>query len=138
TARIISQRFKTAVSKKHTYAFRHGGLMRALFSMQPLTVLDALMGGDAANAKAGIDVINSIRLVHTNPIDAVPDDQLLAWCNEQPSTRYPLAAAFVSVVQGGDDGAAAQWSTTARALLEAAPNKVEGFGQLGFRFSPQR
>jgi hypothetical protein len=137
TARLICQRFKIAVSKGETYAFHHGGLVRGLFSVQPFIVLNALLDGDEADARAGIKIINAIAGIHENPLDVVPDDQLLAWCNGQPLTRYPIAASLVTVVREGGEGAVVRWTPIAQGLLEAAPDKAAVLDQLIRRFIPR-
>jgi hypothetical protein len=61
--------------------------------------------------------------VDGNPVDVIPAETLLA-CRAAPSTRFLQAAAIITAVTGGTDGAAAQWTSSAHALLGKAPDRA--------------
>jgi len=98
-------------------------------------LLDELAAGNA-------DATDAIRLVEDaarfdgNPIDDLPTEVLLEWCGLASAERYSLAARLVTVVTGGENGAAAQWTPAARALLEEATDPVAVLSNLVSRLRP--
>jgi hypothetical protein len=135
-AREICRKLKDSVSKYETRAFGHEELLQALFGAQPAAALDELCAGDAAGLKRGIRVIDYFRSLSKNPLDAVSEAELLRWCNQEPKTRYPTAAAITTIFHGADEPGLRRWTNIALRLLERAPDRVEVLRQFIRRFSP--
>jgi hypothetical protein len=135
TARLIWQSLVATIRSHETHAYEQRGLLKALFATQPVVLMDELAtrGEDAAEA---IRVIEDAGRFEANPIDEVPRETLLEWCRLAPAERYPLAARLVTVVSGGENGAAAQWTAATRALLEEAPDPVAVLSNLVSRLRP--
>jgi hypothetical protein len=135
TARLICRDLVAAVGRNETYPFEQRGLLRALCATQPAATLDELVaGGEAPNELSRL--IEDAGRLDGNPIDEIPADTLLAWCRLAPDERFPLAARLVTVVIGGENGSAAQWSPAARALLDQAPDQVAVLSNLAGRLRP--
>jgi hypothetical protein len=125
------------VARGDTYATEQHGLLKGLFSTQPVAVLDEIGTGDPEHIAGMLRLVRDMaRFGDNNPIDAVSHDALLAWCGVDPPARFPIAALLVTPVQGGMDGAAAQWTPAASALLEEAPDRVAVLERLLKRFHP--
>jgi hypothetical protein len=138
TARLVWRNFAAAVARGDTYATEQHGLLKGLFSTQPAAVLDEIGTGDPKHIAGMLRLVrDSARFGDDNPIDAVSHDALLAWCGVEPPARFPIAALLVTPVQGGMDGAVAQWTPAARGLLEEAPDRVAVLEHLLKRFHPR-
>jgi hypothetical protein len=135
TARRIWQNLVAAVCGHETHPYKQRGLLKALFATQPLVLLDELAGGDE-DATEAIRLVEDAARFEANPIDDVPTETLLEWCRRAPAERFPLAAQLVTVVGGGENGGAAEWTSAARALLNEAPDLVAVLSNLVSRFRP--
>jgi hypothetical protein len=135
TARLIWRNLVGAIRSHETHAYEQSGLLKALFATQPLILLDEFAAGDE-DAAAAIGVVEHAALFEANPTDDVPLATLLEWCRREPTERFPLAAQLVTAVNGGENGAAAQWTPAARALLQEAPEPVAVLSNLVGRLRP--
>jgi hypothetical protein len=136
TARILWRNFADAVARNETYASEQHPLLKELFSGQPTALLDEIGTGDPEHINGMLRLVREATRFGDNPIDVVPADMLLAWCHKEPRLRFLLAASIVTPVQGGIDGAAAQWTPAATALLEEAPDRVAVLERFLKRFHP--
>ncbi len=136
TARLVWRNFVAAVTRQETYAFEQQGLIKALFSTQPAALLDGITAGDKNSSEEMFRLLRDAGCVDGNPMDVIPAETLLAWCRAAPATRFLQAAAIITPVTGGTDGAAAQWTPAAQALLEEAPDRVAVLDKFLTRFKP--
>jgi hypothetical protein len=137
TGRLIWRNFVAAAARQETYAHEQHGLLRALFSTQPAALLDEITVGDDSAVQENFRLLRDARRVHGNPVDAISAETLLAWCRAAPATRFLQAAVIITPVTGGMDGAAAQWTPAAQALLAEAPDAAAVLDQFLTRFRPE-
>jgi hypothetical protein len=136
TARLLWRNFGAAVANGDTYATEQHGLLKGLFSTHPTALLDEIGIGDPEYTKRMLRLVHDSARFGDNPIEAVSVDTLLTWCRGDPPWRFPFAASIVTPVQGGMDGAVAQWTPAASALLEEAPDRVSVLERFLKRFYP--
>jgi hypothetical protein len=136
TARRVWRNFVAAVARQETYAFEQRGLLKALFSTQPTALLDQIAAGDENTTRETFGLLRDAASVDGNPVEAIPHETLLAWCRAAPATRFLEAAAIITAVAGGADGAAAQWTPAAQAFLEEAPDRVAVLDKFLKQFRP--
>jgi hypothetical protein len=117
----ICRNLRSAVSKSETYGFHHADLLRILFGAQPLAALQGFCGGDQAELDLGVSILNQAAELRRNPFDAIPEADLLAWCDKAPGIRYPAVAAGVTPFRQSGETGRPQWTSVARKLLERAP-----------------
>jgi len=122
--REICRRLKDAVSKSEISVYRHRDLLHVLFWAQPLAALQSLCGGGAADIKLGNCILDEAGQLREHAFDAIPESELLTWCDQQPETRYPVVAAGVTAFRPDESGRP-QWTTIARTILDKAPTRVE-------------
>jgi hypothetical protein len=125
TVREICSNLKEAVSRSETSAFSHRDLLQILLNSQPLAALEALCGGDAEHVKLGIKILDEAGQLQRHPFDEISEADLLTWCDQQPESRYPAAAAGVTAFRPSGETGVPDWTTTARKLLDQAPNRIE-------------
>ena len=136
TARLVWRNFVAAVARQETYAFEQRGLLVALFSTQPAALLDEITAVDDNTTQEMLRLLRDAGRVDGNPVDAIPAETLIAWCRAAPVTRFLQAAAIITPVIGGTDGAVAQWTPAAQALLGEAPDRAAVLDQFLTRFRP--
>jgi hypothetical protein len=106
-----------------------------LFAMQPVAALDALYAGDEITSETGCLLIRDISLNHANPLDRVPDDTLIGWCEVAPQRRYLLMSRVISYscsLNNEDE----EWTSQAVRMLERSPDATAVFTNFAERFSP--
>jgi hypothetical protein len=69
-------------------------------------------------------------------MEAVPDETLIAWCDHDPQTRYPFAAAIAALFNLTNDESPQGWKTLPRTLLTKAPDKGAVFSEIASRVRP--
>jgi len=134
--REICENLKDAVSKSQTYAFYHTDLLKILFSAQPLAALESLYGGDESEFRLGVRILEQAAQLHRTPFDAIPEADLLTWCDQKPDVRYPAIAAGVTLFRPSGEGGSLQWTPIARKLLGRAPDRVAVLRNFTDKFIP--
>jgi len=137
TAREICLKLKDSVSKHETYSFNHGDLLKSLLATQPAAVLDGLCCGEANEIKLGTRIIEDLGRFDKNLLDAVPEGDLLGWCDEEPDGRYVIAAAGISISLDPEWTRPRRWTNIALTLLEKAPDRVALLRQFVRQFRPR-
>jgi hypothetical protein len=67
----------------------------------------------------------------------VPDDVIVGWCEGDPETRYPLAAAIALVFKRPSDKAPHEWASLTKQLLLKSPNPEAVLKELVYRLYPR-
>jgi hypothetical protein len=130
----LCARLKTAVRKYETNAIFHDDLLSGFFSTQLVAALDGLCGGDVNELERGINMLRDVE-GRKNPLALVTDKDLLAWCDQEPHTRYPAMAQVIPFAERPNDGQP-RWTPTALALLEQAPDPASVMRHFVARFHP--
>ena len=133
----ICRKVKDAVERRDTHPYYHDDLMVSLFTVQPKACLDGLCAGGGAELQRGMKIIDDIRRIKTSLLELVPEDVLLAWCDEEPAARYPAVAGNISIAANTPDGHPREWSKLALRLLEKAPDSVAVLKQFVAEFRGQ-
>jgi hypothetical protein len=134
-ARDVCRKLRSAIAKYNTHAYYHGNLLRALCCVQPFAVLDEIVGVDEEDF-SGKRFIDDISFVRGNPLNVLPAEIIVAWCEKDSSTRYPIAASAVTPFERIDHASPTRWTNTALLLLDRAPDRVEVLKQFVCKFTP--
>ncbi len=110
--------------------------MQSLLKVQLVPVLDALFAGNDTDRHQGVQIVEEISGLHSNPLDAVQEGDLFEWCEQDPATRYPTIAAVVSIFHRTDEKAPLHWTSLALHVLDRAPDRVAVLKQFVRRFRP--
>lgn len=125
-------------TKEHkTQAYYHDDLVKGVVKAQPVAALDGFFDGDATMRKSSVRAIEDMTHMHGNPMDSVPDDVLVAWCEADPTGRYPVAAATITLFRRPEEKAPLQWTPAARLVLEKASDRVQVLAEFLRRFRPR-
>lgn len=126
-------RLKREVGANTAHAFYCDDLIFGLFLTSPVVALDALCAGEMAELQRGIGIIRDLR---RNPVDAVPPQELFAWCDQSSTARYPAIAGVITMFDNAKDDNFGRWSATAIELLERAPDRIAVLQQYTNRIEP--
>jgi hypothetical protein len=118
----VASRLRRAIIAHETYFFDNDDLLKALLTVQPLTVLDAILGEDEVGRRAGSNIFDYLHDHRPNPTNVISCEDLIAWCNQDREKRYELAASFVTFSSRTDESGPQVWSEQAKALLAHAPD----------------
>jgi hypothetical protein len=134
--KVICQNLKDAVSKSETYPFYQADLLNILFSAQPLAALDGMCGGSQTELDLGVSILDQASQLRRNPFDAIPEPDLLTWCDQQPNIRYPAIASGVTPLQWSAEAGQTRWTNIARQLIDRAPDRVAVLKRFTDEFIP--
>jgi hypothetical protein len=128
----VVARFKDAVVKRATHAYYHDDFIAGVLSMQPLAALDALCAGTQKALTQGLSILRNASL--RKPVLAtIPDDELIAWCDQEPVARYSALAPLIMIFAPGSG--APQWTSISQRFLERSPDPAAILHQFVDRFA---
>jgi hypothetical protein len=135
-AKALCERLKQSVANRHTYGYDYSHLLQGLLKVQPRATLDALLVGDSAALDAGRRVIGEAGYRQPNPMNAVSEEMLIDWCNEDPGIRFPVAASVISAFIDSTDGNPANWTPISFKLVHSSPEPIAVLRALIARVRP--
>jgi len=118
----VVRKMRAAVRRYDIYAHDQDDLMKGLLQVHPTVVLDEAFSGDAKARDSAVQVFADFQRFHKDPMGVVPDDTLLAWCDADPATRYPIMAASAGLFKRPANNEPHEWLPLAAKLLAKAPN----------------
>jgi hypothetical protein len=136
-ARAFCEKFKAGMADYSIYSFNFPQSLKSMFARQPRVTLDVFFNRDSESEQdLGIDSFDDPADHRANPLDGLPDAEVLAWCAEGNNDRYVKAARAVSFfLRKGEH--ASEWTPIAMSMLRAAPNPVAVLEVFIERFSPR-
>jgi hypothetical protein len=135
-AEKISLQLAKAINDHRIYAFDYPHLLNRLAQAQPRVFLDVFLGDK------DIEVYQRRRMFpnnferHDNPLNQIPDIELLSWCEEDPHSRFPIVASAVEAFKKSDQTGEYDWKPIVYAILERAPDLTAVLEQLAEKIRP--
>ena len=133
-ARRLCRDLMAAVARYEVHTYDHIEVIKWLFEVHPTDVLDELFSGDAKSQRKSIRLLNDLLRFGKSPMDAVPDDIIIGWCDRDPKVRYSLVAAVALLSRRHNNTAPHEWTNLARQLLLKAPDAEAVFKEIVSRF----
>lgn len=118
----IAACLRLAVANYETHSFDNKHLLTALLELHPIFVLDALFAGEPDEQQVGSHIFERLNDHQSNAADVIPCKSLIAWCEQDHESRYPLAASIITFSRCSEANSSLAWSETAKVLLTNAPN----------------
>lgn len=137
-ARIFVKSFAEAARSITISASQYDQFLEGMLKVQTAVVLDELFAGDEKAQEATLAALDlSDDDDHRkNPLDAAPDEAVLAWCAGDPGRRFPFIARIASLFSAGGENAPLEWRPLALSLLKGAPEMADVLRQFIARFRP--
>jgi len=136
-ARSLCERIKQGFTDSTFSFYRYEKLLQCIFRLQPRIALDSFFGGDSQTHGSDLDLDNfdDPSDHQKNPLDGVPIEEMLRWCDEKPAERYPAIAQAVSYhIATSDTGP--DWTPLAIEMLKRSPDPPAVLEAFLRRFSP--
>lgn len=137
-ARKLCERFKRGLADYSVYAFNYDNLVQSIFKHQSRIALDVFFVSEPqGNGETlGVDDFDDVSDRRKNPLDLVPDKEILDWCAEDAASRYTVISRAISFFRSGKD-APLEWTPLAIALLKTAPDPLAVLKLFIARFGPR-
>ncbi len=135
-ARDLCQRVLEAVREYNVSAWDLNDLVDALTLTHPNAVLDILVEQASEEDEYGREFFRDLREFHPCPLRHLRDPDLITWADARPDLRYPALAKAIKFSNSSKEETQQEWSTTALALLENAPDPVQIVQIFYSRFHP--
>jgi hypothetical protein len=133
-ARSLCDRIRKGLSDYSFTAYGHEQLLQILFKLQPRVALDVLFDKQSAEGALNVDDFDDPSDRRKNPLDEVPQAEILSWCDERPTERYATLSRAVSF--HSNEGSGITWTPLAREMLKRAPDSLAVLKHFVGRFSP--
>lgn len=134
-ARAFCTRIIAAIDSWKVSARDLGEVITALTKSFPVVVLDMLVERAGGEKGVGRTIFQDMRSERSCPLDLITEDVLLAWAAQKPATRYELLARVVRFSNADDEDQAKGWSSTAKSLIDVAPEPAKVLDTFLRRFS---
>jgi len=132
----ISQHLANAIIDHRIYAFDYPKLLNSLAQVQPKVFLDVFLGSDDIEDNQRRRMFSNDFKRRENPLNQIPDDELLSWCENDPSSRYLIVASAMEAFKVSDETSILEWKPIVYPILERAPNLGAVLEQLAYAIRP--
>jgi hypothetical protein len=65
-----------------------------------------------------------------SPVNQIPENILIDWCEQDPATRYPLIVASMQMYSKSEDSDKLHWHPILKTIFEKSPNIQAVLSQL--------
>jgi hypothetical protein len=136
-ARSLCQRIKQGFSDYSFRAYNYEQLLQRIFQLQPRIALDEFFGDASQSDSSHFDVDDfDDPLNHRkNPLDGVPVEEMLRWCDEKPAERYATISRAVSYHTISKERGP-EWTPLVLEMFKRAPDPVIVLETFVRRFPP--
>ena len=118
----ICQRVAKAVIDRRVFASDYHELIESLAQTQPRVFLEVFLGGNNVQANHQRRLFSLDIESRTFPLDQIPDDEFLSWCEDDPAVRYPIVAGAIRAFTKSAQTGKLEWKPVVYAIFERAPD----------------
>lgn len=120
----ICQHLAKAITDNRIFVHDHPKLLNTLAHIQPFVFLDIFL--ESKERRQEYRRLRKIFDKHfaffNNPLNQIPDDDLIAWCDRVPKDRYPLIALAILPFSQAAETRELAWKPIIYSLFEKAPD----------------
>lgn len=137
-AQSLCERIKQGLTDRRLSAHHYGLLHQSVYELQPRIALDVFFGcaPQIDGSDGDIDHFDGPLDRRSNPVDAVPIEEVLRWCDECPAVRYPAISRAISYDTAASEGRR-EWTPLAMEMLNQAPDPLAVLKTFVGRFRPR-
>ena len=96
-------------------------LLNTLAMVQPTIFLDEFLDNSDIEDIDRRYLFTTDNGIHKNPINQISDDVLSAWCEENPSSRFPLVASVLELFKLSNETEKYEWHPFIYTIFDKAP-----------------
>jgi hypothetical protein len=135
-ANILCNNIAKALSEYKIHSINYTHLLESIARRQPQAFLDVLLGDDKIFSyqisRLFIDGLDD----KSTPLAQISDDVIIAWCEVNPSKRYPIVAVSVVAYRHGENDNQLEWTPLSLSIIDNAPDVVSVLNELKKTFRP--
>lgn len=133
SAEQLCQRLAEEFQAYRIYSFQYPRLLTKLAQVHPYIFLDSFIGCDEYMFRRRIfgDLERA-----DSPVNQIPENILVDWCEEDPAVRYPLIVSSVQTYSKSKDSEELYWEPVVFSIIEKAPNIKSVLSQLESEIYP--
>ena len=136
-AKELAENIANAILKYQTYIIDNPELLKKLARLQPKLFLDEFLGrGDVEDYQRHHKFFSGLFERYKNPLNQIPDDAVIEWCEENPRLRYPIVVSAVASFEKNSETGKYEWRPILNAILERAPDLEMVLSELGRSLRP--
>jgi len=118
----VGQKLAKAIMDQRVYAFDYPRLLDSLAQAQPIVFLDVFLGGNNIEETQRRRMFFYDFLMRGNPLNQIPDRELLSWCEKDSAVRYPIIASAIQPFTKSSESGKFEWKPVVYAIFEKAPD----------------
>lgn len=120
-------------SEYRIYSFRYPRLLEKLAQVQPYIFLNSFIGCDEYMFRRG--TFGDLERADS-PVNQIPENILISWCEEDPAARYPLIVSSMQTYSKPKDSEELFWEPILSSIIEKSPNIKSVLSQLESEIYP--
>ena len=136
TVKELAKNLADALLTHQASFFDYPELLNILARLRPRIFLDEFLGrGNAEEYQLYQLFFNNFNRLE-NPMNQISDDEVIAWCEEEPMSRYVIVISAVQVFEKSSETGKYIWRSIVEAILDRAPGLEEVLQELGHSLNP--
>jgi hypothetical protein len=135
-ATSLTQNLADAIAENRISYFYYPRLLNSLSRLQPISFLNVFLGGNSIECYHRSRMFSNDFEMHENPLDAISDEVIISWCDEDPGHRYPVIAGTIQGFNESVDPDELEWKPVVYSILERAPDLNSVLEEIGSTIWP--
>lgn len=115
----VCEHLADAIRDNQVYAFDYPDLLNALARVHPIVFLDVFVQNEDIRDYQAFDDDIARR---DNPLNQVAEEDIIAWCEEDPESRYPLVASAIQPFSKSSETGKLHWGSIVYSIFDKAPD----------------
>jgi hypothetical protein len=118
----ICQHLAEAIIDNRVYTFDYPDLLNRLARAQPFVFLDVFLRDAEIKNHQHRRIFSDTFEKHDNPLNQIPDDDVISWCEKEPKDCYPLIASAIQAFSESAETSGLTWKPIVDSIFEKAPD----------------
>ena len=135
-AKEFTKNLADAIIKYQISSFNFTMLLNTIAKLQPKIFLDEFLGREDVEEYQLYRLFSDHFERGENPMSQISDDAVIAWCEEDPKSRYSIVVSTVNGFEKPNETGKYEWRPVITTILDSAPDLEKVFEALGRSLRP--
>ena len=135
-AKEFTKNLADAILKYQISSFNFTMLLNTIAKLQPKIFLDEFLGREDVEEYQLHRLFSDHFERRENPMSQISDDAVIAWCEEEPKSRYSIVVSTVNGFEKPNETGKYEWRPVITTILDRAPDLEKVFEALGRSLRP--
>lgn len=135
-AKELAKNLANAIQKDLIYCFDYTMLLNTIAKLHPKNFLDEFLGREDIEKYKHDRLFYDELDIHENPMSQIIDDVVIAWCEEEPESRYSNVVSAVKGFEKHSESGKYKWRPILYTILDRAPDLEKVLEALGRSLRP--